>query len=134
MRLAPKILNRIIKKFLMNTRKYTKSLISLKINVHILNPLENFPDSTFVEDPALAYKDNCILLRPGTQFRFGESIAFSKDIKNYFKKILFTENGKIEGGDILRINNHFIIGLSDRTNKDGAENLSYILKIIRCFC
>ena len=116
------------KKIFDEHRKYIKSLISLRINVHILNPLENFPDSIFVEDPALAYKDNCILLRPGTQFRFGESIAFSKDIKNYFKKILYTESGKVEGGDILRINDHFIIGLSDRTNKDGAENLSYILR------
>ena len=36
-------------------------------------------------------------------------------------------NLSIEGGDILRINKHFIIGLSDRTNKEGAENLSYLL-------
>lgn len=109
-------------------RQYAESLISLKINVHSLDALENFPDSIFVEDPALAYDNNFILLRPGTQSRFGETADLSKNIKNYFKKILFTENGKVEGGDILRINNHFIIGLSDRTNKEGAENLSYILK------
>ena len=41
--------------------------------------------------------------------------------------IYFIDNGFIEGGDILNINNHFIIGLSDRTNKLGAENLSRIL-------
>ena len=40
---------------------------------------------------------------------------------------IFIDNGFIEGGDILNINNHFIIGLSDRTNKLGAENLSRIL-------
>ena len=107
---------------------YTESLISLKLNVYTLEALENFPDSIFIEDPALVYDDNCILLRPGSQSRFGESITLAKDIKKYFKKILFTENGKIEGGDILRINNHFIIGLSNRTNKEGAENLSHILK------
>ena len=76
----------------------------------------------------MTYKDNCILLRPRTQFRFGESIFLSKDIKNYFKKISFVENGKIEGGDILKTNNHFIIGLSERTNIEGAESLAYILK------
>ena len=108
--------------------KYTETLISLKINVYNLDALEDFPDSMFVEDPALAYDDNCILLRPATQSRFAESNNLSKEIKNNFKKILFTENGKVEGGDILRINNHFIIGLSDRTNKEGAKNLSYLLK------
>ena len=43
------------------------------------------------------------------------------------ENIFVVEKGKIEGGDILNINNHFIIGLSNRTNKLGAENLSNIL-------
>ena len=43
-----------------------KSLISLKINVHTLDALEDFPDSIFIEDPALAYNNHCILLRPAT--------------------------------------------------------------------
>ena len=38
-------------------------------------------------------------------------------------------NGYIEGGDILRINDHFIIGISSRTNTAGAENLSNILNL-----
>ena len=107
---------------------YIKSLISSEVHVNILDELENFPDSIFIEDPALAYKENIILLRPGIQSRFGESEALANDTKKYFKEILYIENGKIEGGDVLRINNHFIIGLSKRTNKAGAENLSYILK------
>ena len=37
------------------------------------------------------------------------------------------DDGKIEGGDILRINDTFIIGLSERTNKEGAEELEKIL-------
>ena len=35
--------------------------------------------------------------------------------------------GFIEGGDILNINDHFIIGLSSRTNAQGAESLLNIL-------
>ena len=107
-----------------------KSLILSGINVNTLASIDDFPDSVFIEDPALAYKDNCILLRPGTKSRFGESQLLLNDIKKYFKAILFIDKGKIEGGDILRINNHFIIGLSQRTNKVGAENLSYILKLL----
>ncbi|MDC0226660.1 arginine deiminase family protein [Alphaproteobacteria bacterium] len=116
------------KKIFAEHKQYIKSLIQSKLNVKILNELERYPDSIFVEDPALAYKNTCILLRPATKSRFGESLKLLRDIRKYFKEILFTENGKIEGGDILRINDHFIIGLSNRTNKIGAENLSYILK------
>ena len=56
-----------------------------------------------------------------------EKKIISNEIKGYFENIYFIDNGFIEGGDILNINNHFIIGLSDRTNKLGAENLSRIL-------
>ena len=50
-----------------------------------------------------------------------------EEIQHFFDNMLFVEDGFVEGGDILNINNHFIIGLSDRTNKLGAENLSNIL-------
>ena len=99
--------------------EYIKSLVASGINVNALPSLKNFPDSIFIEDTALAYNENCILLRAGTESRFGESEALAIDVKKYFKEILVTENGKVEGGDILRINNHFIIGLSERTNKEG---------------
>ena len=56
-----------------------------------------------------------------------EKKIISNEIKGYFENIYFIDNGFIEGGDILNINNHFIIGLSNRTNKLGAENLSRIL-------
>ena len=50
------------------------------------------------------------------------------EIKDFFNSIFFVEDGFVEGGDILNIGNHFIIGLSDRTNKLGADKLSNILK------
>ena len=67
-------------------------------------------------------------MRPGITTRFGESKALESDIRSIFSNIFWIESGKIEGGDILRIGSHFIIGLSKRTNKDGATNLSKILK------
>ena len=99
----------------------------LKLKVNLLEPLEDFPDSIFVEDPAIIYKENCIILNPSDSSRNGEKKIISNEIKGYFENIYFIDNGFIEGGDILNINNHFIIGLSDRTNKLGAENLSRIL-------
>jgi len=36
--------------------------------------------------------------------------------------------GTVEGGDVLQADNHFFIGLSERTNKEGAGQLGRILE------
>ena len=106
---------------------YIKTLKDLGIKINMLESLENFPDSIFVEDPALIYKTTCIILNPSDPSRNGEKKIISNEIKKYFENIFYIESGFIEGGDVLNIDNHFIIGLSNRTNKLGAENLSKIL-------
>ena len=107
---------------------YIKAMEEACLNINLLEPLEEFPDSIFVEDPALTYKSNVIILNPFDPSRNGERDIIKEEIKHFFDNMLFVEDGYVEGGDILNINNHFIIGLSDRTNKLGAENLSIILQ------
>jgi len=107
---------------------YIKSIREAGLKINLLEPLEEYPDSIFVEDPALAYKSNIIILNPFDPTRNGEKNIIKNEIKHLFNRIFFVEDGFIEGGDILNISNHFIIGLSERTNKLGAENLSNILK------
>jgi len=107
--------------------QYVKALIDSGLNVSILESLDEFPDSIFVEDPGLTYKNNYISLRPADKTRYGESAIMAKEVKKLFDDIYTVQNGYIEGGDILRINDHFIVGLSSRTNKEGAENLLGIL-------
>jgi len=106
---------------------YIKAMEEAGLKINLLEPLEEFPDSIFVEDPALTYKSNVIILNPFDPSRNGERDIIKEEIKHLFDNMLFVEDGYVEGGDILNINNHFIIGLSDRTNKLGAENLSSIL-------
>ena len=106
---------------------YIQAMEEAGLKINILEPLEEFPDSIFVEDPALTYKSNVIILNPFDPSRNGERDIIKEEIKHLFDNMLFVEDGYVEGGDILNINNHFIIGLSDRTNKLGAENLSSIL-------
>ena len=107
---------------------YVKAIKETGLKINLLEPLEEYPDSIFVEDPAITYKFNIIILNPADPSRNGEKNIIENEVKHLFDNILFVENGFIEGGDILNINNHFIIGLSERTNKVGAENLSIILK------
>ena len=107
---------------------YIKAIKAAGLQIKLLESLEKYPDSIFVEDPALTYKSNVIILNPFDSSRNGERDIIKKEIKHLFDNILFIEGGFVEGGDILNINNHFIIGLSNRTNKLGAENLSIILE------
>jgi len=106
---------------------YIKAIKEADLKINLLKPLEKYPDSIFVEDPALTYKSSVIILNPFDPSRNGEREIIKEEIKHLFDNMLFVEDGFVEGGDILNINNHFIIGLSDRTNKLGAENLLTIL-------
>ena len=107
---------------------YSETLKEIGLKVKILNSLKNLPDSLFVEDPALVFNKICIILRPGVVERSGEAYNLKIDISKFFDQIFDLEQGYVEGGDILRINNHFIIGISSRTNETGAESLSNIIK------
>lgn len=107
---------------------YIKAIKEAGLQIKLLESLEEYPDSIFVEDPALIYKTNVIILNPFDPSRNGEKNIIKNEIKHFFDNILFVEEGYVEGGDILNINNHFIIGLSHRTNKLGANNLSKILQ------
>ena len=107
---------------------YIKAIKEAGLQIQLLEALEEYPDSIFVEDPALTYKSNVIILNPFDPSRNGEKNIIKHEIKHLFDNILFVEDGFVEGGDILNINNHFIIGLSHRTNKLGADKLSKILQ------
>ena len=108
-------------------KNYITSIKEAGLNTILLGSLEQYPDSIFVEDPALIFKKNIIILNPSDSTRNGEAKIIRDEVSKYFEQILVVEKGTIEGGDILNINNHFIIGLSNRTNKLGAENLSSLL-------
>ncbi len=118
------------KKLIDEHNQYLNVLKKLGLKIFRLDKLEDYPDSIFVEDPAVIYKSTCIILNPQDPRRNGESLIIKNEIKKYFNNIFFIQDGTVEGGDILNIDNHFIIGLSKRTNKLGAENLSKILNFL----
>ncbi len=106
---------------------YFKTLKELGLKIILLDPLEKFPDSIFVEDPALIYKSTCIILNPSDPSRNGEKKIISEEIKKYFDNLIYIENGFVEGGDVLNIFDHFVVGISERSNKKGVESLKNIL-------
>src|SRR5450432_2660231 len=67
---------------------YVAALRSAGLTVDVLAPLETYPDSMFVEDPALVFPEGAILLRPGASARLGESAEMLVVLRRYFHRVL----------------------------------------------
>ena len=107
---------------------YIAALEAAGVAVSVLPPLEAFPDSVFVEDPALVFSAGAILLRPGNSARRGETAQLAPVLRRRFETVLeMSGTGFADGGDILVTPDHVLIGLSARTDAAGAEALSACL-------
>lgn len=109
-------------------RNYMDVLKKCGIELTVLPADLNYPDGNFVEDPAIVIEKCAIIMRPGADSRKGEVVKIKEALSKFYS--VFEEiisPGTVDGGDVFRAENHFFIGLSKRTNKEGAEQLSDIL-------
>jgi dimethylargininase len=105
-------------------RAYVAALREAGLAVDVLPPLEAFPDSVFVEDPAFAVPEGAVLLRPGAPTRLGERDAMRGVLARHFGVVRELGAGEYaDGGDVLITPRTVLIGLSKRTNRAGAEAL-----------
>lgn len=108
---------------------YVDGLRSAGLRVEVLPPLEEFPDSVFVEDPALVFVNGAVLLRPGTPSRAGEGEHLRSAVQRRFETVLELPQGLYaDGGDVLTVPGRVFIGLSRRTSREGAEALTRLLQ------
>jgi len=105
---------------------YCQALRNCGLVLTILEADEKFPDGCFVEDTAIVTDEIAIITTSGNKARQGEEVVIQKNLEKY-KKTIKLSDGLVDGGDIMRVENHFYIGLSDRTNTEGADCLSAIL-------
>ncbi len=83
------------------------------------------PDSTFVEDTAILTERGAILTRPGAPSREGEVAGIEEAVSSFFPEVSRIEApGTVDGGDICEAGDHFFLGLSERTNAEGALQLA----------
>lgn len=85
----------------------------------------HFPDSTFVEDVAILTEHGAILTLPGAASRAGEVASMQQVLAEFYSELAeITAPGTLDGGDICEAGKHFIIGISERTNLAGAQQLA----------
>ncbi|WP_169568316.1 dimethylarginine dimethylaminohydrolase family protein [Sneathiella limimaris] len=104
-------------------RAYVEALRQAGAEVMVLEALEAFPDSVFVEDTALCLKEGAIVMRPGASTRRGETAAMRPALESLFEDVREITEGFIEGGDILVTPKEILVGKSARTDADGIASL-----------
>jgi len=80
-----------------------------------------------VEDTAVVTRDVAVLARPGATVRRGESVAMEPILAAHRPVRHIESPGTLDGGDVLLVGTHALIGISDRTNEAGAQQLGEIL-------
>lgn len=108
--------------------EYVRALQLCGLDVEVLPADESFPDSCFVEDTAVIIPEAAIITNPGAPSRRGEINSIQPVLARYKKLEFIQAPGTLEGGDVLQVNRHFYIGLTERTNEAGAWQLGSILQ------
>lgn len=110
---------------------YIAALKRCGVKVTVLPADERYPDSCFVEDPAVITRKCAIIANPGAESRNGEKESIEAAIREFFPEdkiehICFP--GTLDGGDVMMVGDHFYVGRSARTNEEGIRQFISILE------
>ena len=107
---------------------YCRALAACGVEVTRMAADDDYPDGTFVEDTFVITERVAIATRPGAKTRRGEVASVAKTLREFRPQLERIEApGTVDGGDICQVDDHFLIGLSARTNDEGAAQLAAIL-------
>ena len=126
-------------------KAYCAALEQCGLTLTRLKADERYPDSTFVEDTAVvigalpggrataaqqASAGCAVLTRPGAARRVGEVDSVRKALAQFYSELhSIREPGTLDGGDVCEAGSHFFIGISERTNEAGAQQLADLLRL-----
>jgi dimethylargininase len=118
----------IYEKALEQHEQYCQALQQCGLTLTRLEADLRYPDSTFVEDTAILTDRCAILTRPGAFSRQGEVENIKETLARLYPSLhAIVPPGTLDGGDICEAENHFFIGISERTNEEGAWQLADLL-------
>lgn len=113
---------------LMQHQRYCDALRDCGLQLTTLAADLRHPDSTFIEDTAVLTARAAIVTRPGAPSRLDEAAAMLEPLHELFGTTCeIKAPGTLDGGDVCEVDDHFIIGLSTRTNAEGARQLAAFL-------
>lgn len=109
--------------------QYCETLRGCGLRITKLAADLRYPDSTFIEDTAVLTSRAAIIARPGAKSRVAETAAAAIPLGKYYEIVYEIEApGTLDGGDVCEVDGDFLIGLSGRTNTEGARQLTALLR------
>jgi dimethylargininase len=107
---------------------YCAALSKCGIYVKKLSANLSYPDSCFIEDTAIVLDELAVITSLGVASRRGESAAIRSELAQYRELASILPPATLEGGDVLQLGRRLLVGLSDRTNARGIEELGRIVE------
>jgi dimethylargininase len=104
--------------------RYIKALETCGLTVTVMDADDRYPDSMFIEDTALLMPRCAIVTHPGAESRRGEVGAVATQLHEFYNDVDSIKSpGTVDAGDIMMVGEHCYVGLSERTNSDGAAQM-----------
>ena len=107
--------------------EYCRALQTAGLELHLLPPDEQFPDSCFMQDPALVIEGKAVIGRLSATTRQGEEESVAEVLAGFFPVTRIKSPGTLEGGDILPLPEGVFAGITARTNPSGIDQLREML-------
>jgi dimethylargininase len=107
---------------------YCDALASSGWRIRPVDPIEQCPDSVFIEDAVVVVDDLAIITRPGAPSRRPETAGAEKAVRELGLAVTrIEEPGTLDGGDVLQIGSTVYVGRGSRTNAEGIRQLRALL-------
>lgn len=88
-------------------------------------PAPGLPDSAFVEDTMVVFRDVVVLARPGADERKPEVATAAEAVRRFgYREVAIEAPGTLDGGDVLKVGDTIYVGNGGRTNQAGIAQLA----------
>lgn len=101
---------------------YGDALRAAGLEVHVMDGDEAWPDCVFIEDPAVVAAPRVLMGRLAPH-REGEPPPVEAALHRWHEVVHLPGGARLEGGDVLHVEDTTYVGLTARTNEAGVEAL-----------
>ncbi len=88
------------------------------------------PDSVFVEDAVVVWRERALVTRPGADERRGETAGAEATVADLGLDVVRVEApATLDGGDVLKIGGRWYVGVGGRTTPDACDQIAALLDV-----
>ncbi|MPY58718.1 dimethylargininase [Streptomyces spongiae] len=103
---------------------YTEALRAHDWETVEVEPADDCPDSVFVEDTVVMFRNVALIGRSGAESRRGETLGVEEAVAGLGCSVNWIwAPGTLDGGDVLKIGDTVFVGRGGRTNAAGVQQL-----------